>query len=54
MVGHSKEHGNFKIEQIQVDGKVFIPEKPREITSGFEVTLSIEPINITLSEKQKN
>jgi len=35
------------------DGKVFIPEKPCEITSGSEVTLSIEPINITLSVKQK-
>ena len=35
------------------DGKVFIPEKPCEITSGSEVTLTIETVNITLSEKQK-
>ena len=35
------------------DGKVFIPEKPCEITSGSEVTLTIETVNIALSEKQK-
>jgi len=35
------------------DGKVFIPEKPCEITSGSEVTLTIETVNISLSEKQK-
>ena len=35
------------------DGKVFIPEQPCEITSGSEVTLTIETINIALSEKQK-
>ena len=35
------------------DGKVFIPEKPCEITSGSEVTLTIETVNIASSEKQK-
>jgi len=35
------------------DGRVFIPEKPCEITSGSEVTLTIETVNIDLSEKQK-
>jgi predicted DNA-binding antitoxin AbrB/MazE fold protein len=35
------------------DGKVFIPEKPCEITSGSEVTLTIETVNLAISEKQK-
>jgi predicted DNA-binding antitoxin AbrB/MazE fold protein len=39
--------------QAVYDGKVFIPEKPCEITSGSKVTLTIEPINTGFSEKQK-
>ena len=35
------------------DGRVFIPEKPCEITGGSEVTLIIETINTSFSEKQK-
>jgi len=35
------------------DGKVFIPEKPCEITKGSKVTLTIETINTDFSEKQK-
>ena len=35
------------------DGKVFIPENPCEITKGSEVTLTIETINTSSSEKQK-
>ena len=34
------------------DGKVFIPEKPCEITSGSEVTLIIETVHTVFSEKQ--
>ena len=39
--------------QAVYDGKVFIPEKPCEITRGSKVTLTIETINTGLSEKQK-
>jgi predicted DNA-binding antitoxin AbrB/MazE fold protein len=35
------------------DGNVFIPEKPCEIISGSEVTLTIETINTCIHEKQK-
>ena len=35
------------------DGKVFIPEKPCEITRGSKVTLTIETINTGFSKKQK-
>jgi len=35
------------------DGKVFIPEKPCEITRGSKVTLTIEAINTSFSENQK-
>jgi predicted DNA-binding antitoxin AbrB/MazE fold protein len=35
------------------DGKVFIPEKPCEITEGSEVTLTIKTINAGSSEKDK-
>jgi len=38
--------------QAVYDGKVFIPEKPCEITSGSKVTLTIETINTGFSEKQ--
>jgi predicted DNA-binding antitoxin AbrB/MazE fold protein len=39
--------------QAVYDGKVFIPEKPCEITSGSIVTLTIETINTGITEKQK-
>jgi predicted DNA-binding antitoxin AbrB/MazE fold protein len=39
--------------QAVYDGKVFIPEKPCEITRGSKVTLTIETINTGFSEKQK-
>ena len=35
------------------DGRVFIPEKPCNITKGAEVTLTIETSNKGFSEKQK-
>jgi predicted DNA-binding antitoxin AbrB/MazE fold protein len=35
------------------DGKVFIPEKPCEITIGSEVTLIIETVNTVSLENQK-
>jgi predicted DNA-binding antitoxin AbrB/MazE fold protein len=35
------------------DGNVFIPEKPCEIISGSEVTLTIETVNICINEKKK-
>ena len=35
------------------DGKVFIPEKPCEITNGSEVTLIIETVNTTFTKKQE-
>ncbi|MCL1836793.1 MAG: antitoxin family protein [Treponema sp.] len=35
------------------DGNVFIPVKPCKITSGSEVTLTIETINSGFTEKQK-
>ena len=35
------------------DGKVFVPEKPCEITRGSEVTLTIETINSDFSGTQK-
>lgn len=34
------------------DGRVFIPEKMCNITKGSEVTLIIESVNNSLSEKQ--
>jgi len=39
--------------QAIYDGKVFIPEKPCELTRGSKVTLTIETINTGSSEKQK-
>jgi predicted DNA-binding antitoxin AbrB/MazE fold protein len=39
--------------QAVYDGRVFIPEKPCEITKGSKVTLTIETINTGLPEKQK-
>jgi predicted DNA-binding antitoxin AbrB/MazE fold protein len=39
--------------QAVYDGKVFIPEKPCEITRGAKVTLTIETINTGFTEKQK-
>ena len=35
------------------DGRVFIPEKPCNITKGSEVTITIETSNSGSSEKQK-
>jgi predicted DNA-binding antitoxin AbrB/MazE fold protein len=37
--------------QAVYDGRVFIPEKPCEITSGSKVTLTIEPINTGFTDK---
>ena len=39
--------------QAVYDGKVFIPEKPCEITSGSRVILTIEAINTGFSENRK-
>ncbi|MDR0289757.1 MAG: DUF104 domain-containing protein [Treponema sp.] len=35
------------------DGRVFIPEKPCEISGGSEVTLTVETVNTGFYEKQK-
>jgi predicted DNA-binding antitoxin AbrB/MazE fold protein len=39
--------------QAIYDGRVFIPEKPCNITSGSKVILNIETANVSISEKQK-
>jgi len=40
--------------QAIYDGRVFIPEKPCNITSGSKVTLNIETAIGNISEKQRN
>ncbi|MCL1929029.1 MAG: DUF104 domain-containing protein [Treponema sp.] len=39
--------------QAVYDGRVFIPEKPCDITSGSKVTLTIEKVTGGIGEKQK-
>ena len=39
--------------QAIYDGRVFIPEKPCEITKGSRVTLTFNTIDTDFSEKQK-